>query len=71
MRVFILILQILFASGLVGLILLQSSKGGLGGGLGAGEFYRSKRGAERVVFTGTIVLAGLFFITSILSLFVH
>jgi len=71
MKTALLIIHILIGSGLVGLILLQSSKGGLGGGLGAGEFYRSKRGAERVVFSGTIILAVLFFITSIVSLFVH
>lgn len=70
MRTVILIIQILCAVALVGLILLQSSKGGLGAGLGAGEFYRSKRGAERVVFTATIVTAILFLVTSILSLFV-
>ena len=61
-------IHILVACGLIGLILLQSSKGGLGGGLGAGEFYRSKRGAEKVVFTATIVLSVLFFVTSIISL---
>lgn len=69
MKSVILLIHILIASGLVALILLQSSKGGLGGGMGAGEFYRSKRGAERVVFGGTIVLAVLFFVTSIISLF--
>jgi protein translocase SecG subunit len=71
MKIFILVLHVIFGIGLTTLILLQSSKGGLGGGLGAGEFYRSKRGAEKVVFAGTIILAVLFFITSIISLFVH
>lgn len=71
MRIALLIIHILFAMGLVGLILVQSSKGGLGGGLGAGEFYRSKRGAERVVFVGTIVFAVLFFLTSIGNLIVR
>lgn len=70
MKTLLLIIHIVVASGLIGLILLQSSKGGLGGGLGAGEFYRSKRGAEKVVFGGTIALAVLFFITSIISLLV-
>lgn len=70
MKTLLLMIHILIASGLIGLILLQSSKGGLGGGLGAGEFYRSKRGAEKVVFGGTIVLAVLFFITSIISLLI-
>lgn len=69
MKTFIVSIHILVAMGLVALILLQSSKGGLGGGLGAGEIYHSRRGAERVVFVGTIVLAIIFLITSILSLF--
>ena len=68
MKSVILVIHILLAMGVVGLILLQSSKGGLGGGMGAGEIYRSKRGAERIVFVGTIVLATLFFVTSIISL---
>lgn len=71
MKVFVLAIQIVFAVGLIGLILLQSSKGGLGGGLGAGEFYRSKRGAERVVFIGTIIMSILFLTASIASLFVR
>ena len=71
MKNILLVFHILVAVALVALILLQNSKGGLGGGLGAGEFYRSKRGAERVVFIGTIVLAAVFFVTSIVNLIVH
>ena len=70
MNIVLLTIHIVIAVGLIGLILLQSSKGGLGGGLGAGEFYRSKRGAERLVFGATIFLAALFFLTSIISLFI-
>ena len=68
MKTVVLIFHILIGCGLIGLILLQNSSGGLGGGLGAGEFYRSKRGAEKVVFVGTIVLAAVFFFTSIINL---
>lgn len=68
MKPFFLILHSLITIGLIGLILLQTSKGGLGGGLGTGELYRSKRGAERVVFVATIVLATLFFISSVVSI---
>ncbi len=70
MKLFLLLTHIIIAIGLIGLILLQNGKGGLGG-LGAGEFYRSKRGAERIVFIMTIVLAVLFFITSIINLLIH
>ena len=71
MKSFLLIIHVLVTILLITLILLQNSKGGLGGGLGAGQLYRSRRGAERIVFTGTIVLAVLFFITSVLNLIVR
>lgn len=56
---------------LISLILLQSSKGGFGGGVGGGEFYRTKRGAERVVFNATIIFSVIFLITSIASVIVR
>lgn len=63
--------HILVAIALIGLILLQSSKGGFGGGVGGGEFYRTKRGAERIVFSATIISACLFLITSILNVVIR
>lgn len=67
MITFFLVLHLFVASSLIGLILLQSSKGGLGGGMGGGELYRTKRGAEKIVFTATIITAVLFFSTSIIN----
>lgn len=67
MITFFLILHLFVASSLIGLILLQSSKGGLGGGMGGGELYRTKRGAEKIVFTATIITAVLFLTTSIIN----
>jgi preprotein translocase subunit SecG len=72
MTTFVLIIHIIIACVLIGLILLQNGKGGLGAGLGGGgEFYRSKRGAERIVFIATIVFTVLFFITSIINLLIR
>ncbi len=71
MKPILLTLHILITVILVVLILLQNSKGGLGGGLGAGEFYRSRRGAEKIVFLGTIVFAVLFLATSVANLIVR
>lgn len=68
MNTLIQLFHILVAVGLIALVLLQSSKGGLGSAFGGGEVYRTRRGAERVVFTGTIVLSVLFLITSIITL---
>lgn len=72
MKTFLLGVHILVTVTLVTLILLQNSKGGLSSGLGGGgEFYRSRRGAEKIIFTSTIVSTVIFFITSMLSLIVH
>lgn len=67
----ILIIHLFISIGLIALILLQSSGGGLGSAFGGGGSYRSKRGAERLVFIGTIVLSGLFLITSIVNVLIH
>lgn len=71
MKVVLLAVHLLIALGLITLILLQGSGGGLGSAFGGGELYRSKRGAERVVFIGTIVLAVLFFVTSLINVLLH
>ena len=65
------ILQVMLSILLIALILLQSSKGGLGGGLGGGELYRTKRGAEKIVFSSTIGVAVLFLIISIISVVIR
>lgn len=63
------ITQIVIAVGLTGSILLQSQGGGLGQAFGGGgSSYRKRRGAERVLFIATIVLACLFIISSIARL---
>ena len=71
MNISIQILHVLVAIGLITLVLLQTSKGGLGSAFGGGEVYRTRRGAERVVFGATIVLSLLFLITSIVTLFLR
>ncbi len=49
-------------------ILVQGRGAGLGSSFGgASEFYRSKRGVERLLFTATIVLIGLFFLSSLVN----
>ncbi len=63
------ILQIIFAVILVGSILLQSKGTGLGAAFGGGgNIYRTKRGAEKIIFYATIAAAVLFFATSLARL---
>jgi len=71
MKIVLLSVHIIITVMLITLILLQNSKGGLQSGVGGGEMYRSRRGAERIVFVGTIVIAGVFFVTSIMNLVVR
>lgn len=62
------LVQILLAIVLVGLILLQSKGTGLGSTFGSDiSFYGTKRGAEKVLFVLTIIVATLFFIASIVG----
>ena len=66
----LLILQILVSLLLAATILLQSRGTGLGtvwGGQG-GSSWRTKRGAEKLMFTATIVLGILFIALAILSI---
>ncbi len=71
MKMALLILHVLVSVGLIGLILLQSSKGGLGSAFGGGGSFRTKRGAEKIVFNSTIVLAVIFLVTSILNVMIR
>jgi protein translocase SecG subunit len=62
------IVQIILAVLLLGLILIQSKGAGLSGVFGGeGNVYSTRRGAERVIFIATIVIAGLFFGTALLN----
>ncbi len=61
MQRFISIAQIIVAILLVGAILIQNKGAGIGGVIGGdgGAVYRTKRGAEKFLFYGTIVLGVL------------
>lgn len=71
MKIILLVIQIGIAIGLMSAILVQSSKGGLGTAFGGGGEFRSKRGAEVVLFRLTIVLAAIFLIVSIVNLIIR
>jgi len=61
-------IQIVLSILLIGGILLQQSEAGLGGAFGGGDGFSSghhtKRGAEKFIFTATIVIAIVFVVTS-------
>lgn len=61
MRLIITILEIGVAVLLTGAIILQAKGTGLGSAWGgSGETYQSRRGVEKIIFRGTIILAVLF-----------
>ncbi|MBI2612177.1 preprotein translocase subunit SecG [Candidatus Gottesmanbacteria bacterium] len=69
MSTFIIILQAIISLSLIILILMQAKGVGLGKAWGGtGEFYKNRRGVEKVVFRATIGVAILFFAVSLLSL---
>ncbi len=66
------LIQIVVAILLIGAILLQVRTQELGGVFGGGQstVFRARRGLEKTLFQGTIGLAVLFVVLSILSAFV-
>lgn len=68
------IVQIAIALLLITAILLQQRGTGLGtafGGGEQGETYRTKRGFEKKLFIGTIILAALFICIAFARLLIH
>lgn len=68
MLLFLAITQVVLAILLVTSILLQQRGTTLGGAFGGeGNIYRTRRGAERVLFVATIILAISFLISAIFA----
>lgn len=62
------VIQIIIATILVVVILMQSRGAGFGGAFGTqGAVFRTRRGIERYLFRGTVVLAACFIAVSLLS----
>ncbi len=68
MKEFVITGQIVISIILAALILLQNQGAGLGNTFGGGgEFYRSRRGLERLLFQATIACAVLFLAFSLVN----
>ncbi|PJC37162.1 preprotein translocase subunit SecG [Candidatus Peregrinibacteria bacterium CG_4_9_14_0_2_um_filter_53_11] len=71
MEQFLTITQITVSVLLILAILMQEKGVGLGASFGGGgEFYKSKRGLDVLLYRATVVLAGLFILTSVAFIFV-
>lgn len=72
MRSFLVIFQIVISIILVLTILIQEKGVGLSATFGGGgEFYRSKRGVDRIMFILTIIFSALFIFSSVAFIFVR
>ncbi|MCH7529702.1 preprotein translocase subunit SecG [Patescibacteria group bacterium] len=66
-------IQIVLAVLLIGAVLLQQTGSGLGGAFGGDNFsagFHTRRGAEKILFNATIVLAVLFALTAFVALII-
>lgn len=71
MRTFLSIFQIVISIFLMLAILIQEKGVGLSASFGGGgEFYRSKRGVDHMLFIVTIVLSVLFILSSVAFIFI-
>lgn len=62
------IIQIICGIILIVLILLQTKGSGLGSAFGGGmTFYQTRRGVEKLLFYATMVVAGIFLLSSLLG----
>ncbi len=72
MNTILLIIQILLSVALVGVILMQSQGSGMGSSFGGGgEFYRSRRGIEKVLLKVTVIIAVLFLLSSLANILIR
>ncbi len=62
------VVLILISVILMAVILMQSRGAGFGGAFGVeGAVFRTRRGVERYLFRGTVILAALFIVIALLS----
>lgn len=71
MKSFLTIFQIAISILLIITILMQEKGAGLSATFGGGgEFYKSKRGVDKILFVFTILLSALFILSSVAFIFV-
>ena len=65
MQQVVIVIHLMLVLALIGVVLLQRSEGG-GLGIGGGGGFMTSRGTANVLTRATAILAGLFFLTSLL-----
>lgn len=65
---FLMVATIIIGIALTSVVLVQGhSSGGLGSVFGGSDIYRTRRGMEKTLFNLTFVLAGIFFLLSLMA----
>jgi preprotein translocase subunit SecG len=64
MHTVVIVIHLMVVAAMIGLVLLQRSEGG-GLGVGGGGGFMTNRGTANVLTRATAILAGLFFVTSL------
>ena len=68
MGLFLMIAANIIALALISVVMIQGqTSAGLGSVFGGSDIYRTRRGMEKTFFNITFILAGLFFVLSILT----
>jgi len=71
MNEILLIVQIIVAILLMVTVLLQQRGSGLGAGFGgSGDFYSTRRGIEKKLYWGTIILGFLLIVLALINLYI-
>ena len=69
MKPVVYLIQIILGLLIIFIIVIQQKGSGLGAAFGSNfSFYRSKRGAEKILFLSTIILSVAFIISSVIGL---
>ena len=72
MSTYLNIVQIIVSVALIALAVMQSKEAGLGRMFGGdSSIYRTRRGVEKTIFQLTIIMAVVFFLTSMLNVLVR
>ena len=72
MSTYLNIVQIIVSVALIALAVMQSKEAGMGRMFGGdSSIYRTRRGVEKTIFQLTIIMAVVFFLTSMLNVLVR
>lgn len=71
MKIVFIIAHLVITTALISVILLQTKGVGLSSTFGGeGSFYRSRRGVEKILLYASVLLSGLFVVTSLVGLLI-